>query len=140
MPSIRDLISEALAAGKTVRELETDSGELVRFQTFQELSKHDPKQFPKELKTITGLAAALGVPETTVVLAYAKGLGVDINGPSPFALRLPPGVDSLDRDMQDAIVKLIRTALVASRRPYQSEPLAPPGHFSEGAAELPRGG
>lgn len=111
VPSIRDLIREALDTGKTVRDLQADSGELVRFQTFQELSRHDPKQFPKDLKTFTGMSAALRVPETTVVLAYAKSIGVDISGASPFALRLPPGVDGLDPDVQDAVVRLIRALL-----------------------------
>lgn len=115
MPSIRDLIQNELDAGKTVRELEADSGYRVKFQTFQELSRNAPKQFPKDLKTVAGMAAALRVTETAVVLAYARGLGVDIEAPSRFAARLPPGVDSVNGDMQDAIVKLTRVAVSMSR-------------------------
>jgi hypothetical protein len=112
VPSIRDLICAALGAGKTVRQLEDDSGGLVRFQTFQELANHAPKQFPKDPKTITGMAAALNVPESTVVLAYATGLGIDVhNASSNFTLRLPPGLDRLDPVMQDALITLARAAV-----------------------------
>lgn len=114
VPSIKELIQDALAAGKTVRELETDSGDRVKYQTFQELSRHAPKQFPRDLKTIAGMADALRVTETAVVLAYATGLGVDVGVESAFAMRLPPGVDHLTREMQDAIVKLVRAAMHTS--------------------------
>lgn len=111
VPSIKELIQDALGAGKTVRELEADSGHRVKYQTFQELSRRAPKQFPKDLKTVAGMAQALRVTETAVVLAYAKGLGIEVTGESAFAMRLPPGVDQLTREMQDALVKLVRAAM-----------------------------
>lgn len=111
VPSIKDLIRAALDAGKTVRQLEADSGDRVRFQTFQELSNHPPKEFPKQAKTITGMAAALNISESTVVLAYATGLGVPVSAGPTFALRLPPGVDNLDPSMQDAIIQVARAAV-----------------------------
>jgi hypothetical protein len=116
VPSIKELIRAALDAGKTVRQLEADSGDRVRFQTFQELSNHPPKQFPKHAETIAGMAAALNVSEMTVVLGYATGLGIPINTGSSFALRLPPGVDNLDPPMQDAIIQLTRAALQSGTR------------------------
>jgi hypothetical protein len=111
VPSIKELIRAALDAGKTVRQLETDSGDRVRFQTFQELSNHPPKQFPKQAETIAGMAAALNVSESTVVLAYAAGLGIPVSAGPTFALRLPPGVDQLEPAMQDAIIQVARAAL-----------------------------
>lgn len=118
VPSIRDLICAALGAGKTVRQLEDDSDGRVRFQTFQELANHAPKQFPKDTKTIAGMAAALRVPESTVVLAYAVGLGIDIqDGRSGLTHRLPPGVDRLDPAMQDAIITLARAAVKTQKKP-----------------------
>lgn len=111
VPSIKELIRAALDAGKTVRQLEADSGDRVRFQTFQELSNHPPKQFPKHAETITGMAAALNISESTVVLAYATGLGVPVSTGPTFALRLPPGVDQLEPAMQDAIIQVARAAL-----------------------------
>jgi hypothetical protein len=115
VPSIKELITAALDAGKTVRQLEADSGDRVRFQTFQELSKHPPKQFPKYAETITGMAAALNVSESTVVLAYATGLGIPVSAGPTFALRLPPGVDTIEPSMQDAIIQVARAALQSGR-------------------------
>ncbi len=109
--TISQLIQEALDAGRSVRQLAEDSGGRIKFQTFQTLSKSPPKQFPKDSKTITGMAVALKVPESTIVLAYAKGLGIKVAADSSFALRLPPGVDAIDPAMQDAIINLTRAAL-----------------------------
>jgi hypothetical protein len=111
VPTIKELIREALDAGKTVRQLEADSGYLVRFQTFQELANHPPKQFPKHVHTITGVAAALNLSESTVVLAYAAGLGIPVQAGSSFALRLPPDVDTIDLALRDSILQLLRAAL-----------------------------
>lgn len=111
VPTIGDLIREALDTGKSVRDLAADSGDVVKFQTFQELSNRDPKQFPKDPKTIAGMSRALGYPHATIVLAYAKGLGIPVETPSAFALRLPYGVDELDREMQTALVSVARAAV-----------------------------
>ena len=114
MSSIKELIRAALDNGKTVRQLEADSGGRVRFQTFQELSNNAPKNFPRDVQeTITGMALALGVPETTIVLAYAKGLGIRVSTGSPFALRIPPGVDRLDPAIQDSFLSLMRSVVRA---------------------------
>lgn len=110
VPSIKDLIRTELDGGKTVRQLAKDSGGRVQFQTFQNLSRHPPKEFPKDPKTITGMALALGVPETTVVLAYARSLGIGVTADSSFALRLPAAVDRLDPALQDALINLVRAA------------------------------
>lgn len=110
VPTIKDLIRAELDRGKSVRDLEVDSGGRVKFQTFQELSNRPPRQFPKALDTISGMAQALRVDETAVVLAYARGLGVDVKIGSMFALRLPPGVDELDPQMQSALIAVVRAA------------------------------
>lgn len=109
VPTIRDLIRAELDAGKSVRDLEADSGHRVKYQTFQELSNQPPKQFPKEVKTVQGMAQALRCTETAVVLAYAASLGIEVQG-SDFALRLPPGVDDLDHEMKSALVSVVRAA------------------------------
>lgn len=145
VPSIRELIQAALDAGKTVRQLEADSGYRVRFQTFQNLSKHAPKEFPKHPETIAGMVAALNVSESTVVLAYATGLGIPVDAGSTFALRLPPGVDALDPSMQDAIIRVARAALQSgARRPVADSPVTEDqseqfgwGRRRRGPGELP---
>lgn len=111
MPTIGDLIRNELQRGKSVRDLETDSGGQVAFQTFQQLAHRPPRNFPKDPKTVRGMARALQVDEMTVVLAYAAGLGIYISGLSNFALRLPPGVDDLDPQLQDSMVGMIRAAV-----------------------------
>ncbi|OBK92608.1 hypothetical protein A5646_03255 [Mycobacterium sp. 1245499.0] len=125
MPTIRDLIRSALDSGRSVRDLEQDSGYRVKFQTFQELANHAPRQFPKEIKTITGMAQALNVSETAVVLAYAKGLGIPVEGlNNTFALRLPPDVNSIEPEMQNAIINMARAAV--RQRRIEPNPDAPP--------------
>lgn len=121
VPTIKDLIRAALDNGKTVRQLEADSGGRVRFQTFQELSNAAPKNFPRDVhETITGMALALAVPETTIVLAYAQGLGIRISATSPFALRVPPGVDGLEPALQGSLLGLMRAVVRAVDNPPQS--------------------
>ena len=110
MPTIGELIREALTAGRSVRDLEQDSGYLVKYQTFQELSARTPREFPKQTKTITGMAQALRITETAVVLAYAESLGIRVEARSGFAMRLPAGVDQLDIEMQNALIAVVRAA------------------------------
>lgn len=125
VPTIRDLIRSALDSGRSVRDLEQDSGYRVKFQTFQELANHAPRQFPKETKTITGMAQALNVTEAAVVLAYAKGLGISVDGiNNTFALRLPAGIASVEPEMQNAIINMARAAV--KQRRIQADPNAEP--------------
>jgi hypothetical protein len=117
VPTIRDLIRAATDdEGRTFRQLEQDSGYLVKFQTFQDLANNAPKEFPKKTSTITGMAQALRITEAAVVLAYAKGLGIPIEGlTNTFALRLPSGVSTIEPDMQNAIINMARAAVKRHR-------------------------
>lgn len=132
VPTIRELIRAELDAGKSVRDLEADSGHRVKFQTFQELSNQPPRQFPKEVKTIQGMSAALHCTETAIVLAYAASLGIEVQG-SDFALRLPPGVDALDSEMKSALVSVVRAATNQGVR-HATQPATP----ADPPAEAPR--
>lgn len=116
VPTIRDLILNAVGVGKSFRDLEHDSGYRVKFQAFQELSAKAPKQFPKEAKTIFGIAQALDITPTAVVLAYAQSLGIAVDTRSTFAMRLPPDADQLDMDMQNALIGVVRAAVRSRSR------------------------
>lgn len=125
VPCIRDLIRDAVDSGRSYRDLEQDSGYRVKFQTFQELANHDPRQFPKDVKTIAGMAQALHVTEAAIVLAYAKGLGVPVDGlNNTFALRLPADISSVEPEMQNAIINMARAAV--RHRRIEANPDAPP--------------
>lgn len=130
MPTIKHLIRCALDEGRTVRDLAHDSNYQVKFQTFQQLSLHPPKQFPKDIKTIDGMAQALRVSRAVIVLAYAESLGVPLeNESSTFITRLPSDVDQLDIDMQNALIALARAAVKsAGRAVIADEPQDSNGH------------
>lgn len=136
VPTIGELINEALD-GSSVRKLEADSGYLVKYQTFQQLSKSAPDGFPKDTKTIRGMAIALKVPESTIVLAYAKGLGVDVSTESGIAARMPRGADALGIEMQNALISVVRAAVKMNGADHVDQPTspdsppAPPGAPSE---------
>lgn len=137
VPTIGHLIRAALNEGRSVRDLEHDSGYRVKFQTFQELSAHPPRQFPKERKTITGLAQALRVTETAVVLAYAQSLGVPVETQSSFAMRLPPAVDELDIDVQNALISVVRAVARRSHRVVANDAELP--NWGRGVRTRPAG-
>lgn len=73
VPTIRELIQDAIDSGKSVRDLSAASGDRVKHQTFQELSKRAPKQFPKESKTISGMSAANRRQRGRVLKADRRG-------------------------------------------------------------------
>lgn len=122
VPTIRDLIRDALDGGSSVRKLADDSNGLVKFQTFQELSNAAPSQFPKDIKTVRGMASALRVPESTIVLAYAKSLGIDVSVESGIAARMPKGADGLGIEMQNALVSIVRAAVKMNGVDHADQP------------------
>jgi hypothetical protein len=118
VPTIKDLIRCALNEGRTLRDLEHDSGYQVRFQTFQKYANIPPSQFPKKPETIAGMAQALRVSVATVVLAYAESLGVPLETePSTFMTRLPSDIDQIDPEMQNAVIAVTRAAVKLARGP-----------------------
>lgn len=121
VPTIKDLIRSALDSGKSVRDLAEDSGQRVKFQTFQELSNNPPKQFPKSPETITGMALALKTSETNIVLAYAMGIGITVSTGSNLSMRLPADVDKLSPEMQDAVVSVVRAALAGEQSDHSKK-------------------
>ncbi|MGV5046844.1 hypothetical protein [Rhodococcus pyridinivorans] len=109
MPTIGELIAAQMdATGRSYRELSKASGDRVKYQTFHELCTAPPKSWPKNVETIRGMAAALDVSETAVVLGYARSLGVEVQGESMLAQQLPASAGRLTPAQRNAIVSLIR--------------------------------
>lgn len=129
VPTIRELIQRAVDDGKSYRALEESSGGRVKYQMFQKLATKPPLQFPKDRDTIEGIAAALEIPESTVVLAYARGIGLDVTTDSLLADLLPRGTEDLDIEMQNAIVAVVRAAIRMQRgqRNASADSSTPPG-------------
>ncbi len=110
VPTISQLIAAQMdATGRSFRDLWRASGERVKHQTFQELRSAPPKSWPKNVETIRGMAAALDVTETAIVMAYARSLGVDVAGESVLAQQLPASAAQLTPAQRNAIVQLIRS-------------------------------
>ncbi|WP_343466508.1 hypothetical protein AAI421_18400 [Rhodococcus aetherivorans] len=110
VPTISQLIAAQMdATGRSFRDLWRASGERVKHQTFQELRSAPPKSWPKNVETIRGMAAALDVTETAIVMAYARSLGVDVVGESVLAQQLPASAAQLTPAQRNAIVQLIRS-------------------------------
>ncbi len=94
--------------GWSYRTLSERTDSTVSHQRWQQLANADRlKEFP-EPRTITAIAQALDVDVTTVVLALAKSIGLDVR-PSPAASDLlPPEADLLSAEQREAIRILIK--------------------------------
>jgi hypothetical protein len=90
-------------------------------QRIQQLTTAPPKEFPKRQRTIELFAELLQLPISTIVLAYAAGLGLPVKqAGSLLAISLPPGTDNLtDRD-QAAILSVTRQLIEARREADQA--------------------
>lgn len=116
VPTISQLIADQMdVTGRSYRDLWRASGERVKHQTFQELRSAPPKSWPKNVETIRGMAEALDVSETAVVLAYARSLGVEVQAESMLAQQLPATTRQLGATERNAIVALIRAITTRGR-------------------------
>lgn len=113
------MISELVKAQKAASDLSYEAlaqraqkvGLGLTKQQLSDLASSRPKGGPKSAEMVQALSMALNVPERTVVLAYAASFGIDVSETlSPFEVRLPATVSSLDTSMQDAILHVIRAA------------------------------
>jgi len=112
-------ISELVKAQKAASDLSYEAlaqraqsaGLGLTKQQLSDLANNRPKGWPKSADMVKALSVALDVPERTVVLAYAASFGIDVRETrSPFEVRLPSTVSTLDPRMQDAILHVIRAA------------------------------
>ena len=79
---------------------------------WQQLGSGLPQRKFPDPASLTLIAEALDVDLTTVVLAAAQAVGLDVRPPgSGLAQLLPPGTDRLSPRMRDAILALVRAAV-----------------------------
>jgi transcriptional regulator with XRE-family HTH domain len=95
--------------GLSTRELERRTGGVVSYQMISRLENGHVRAFPTN-ETILALSEAIGVDVTTVVLGYAKSLGLPVRRIGP-ALVLPQDVDLLTDEQQRYIRDTIRLYL-----------------------------
>lgn len=80
--------------GRTYLELEAATGGRVTRQRWQQLATAQPRAFPNP-DTIIALAAGLGVPERTVLLAVGESLGLRTGDKRRLCDRIPEKADQL---------------------------------------------
>lgn len=127
-PTIQELIQHRRdETGWSLRAIAKATGDRVAHQTVSKLASGPPREWPKNVETITGLAAALNVPEDTIVLAFASAMGIPVRRqPSLLALQLPASADLLTAAERNHIIGLVQ-ALTAGR----TDPTDPTGDAAE---------
>lgn len=115
MQTISELVKAQKAASDLSYEALAQRAQKVGLgltkQQLSDLANNRPKGWPKSAEMVQALSVALNVSERTVVLSYAASFGIDVSETrSPFEVRLPATVSSLDPSMQDAILHVIRAA------------------------------
>lgn len=122
VPTISELVRGRLDSGYNTSELQelTSSPELpnearVQRQQFELLADGRVSSYPREPEKIRGYAAALGVDERTVVLAFARQLGLHVeDNQSPLASMLPRDAERLTMPQAIAIADLVRVFTMPS--------------------------
>jgi hypothetical protein len=112
------------ARGWSYSDLERQSGHALSRGRWQQLgSGVQQKRFP-DPASLSIIAQVLEVDVTTVVLAAAQAVGLDVGrAGGSLAHLLPPGTERLSERMRDALLMVIR-ASVADAPGHQDGPLS----------------
>jgi len=109
MTDLRELIG--LQKGdRSYEQLSKACGGQPSAKRLQQIATEQIKNFP-DPDTIRALAKGLGVTESTVVLASAASLGLDVHTPTMWAALLPAGTDLIPDHMRDGILSVVRSAV-----------------------------
>lgn len=95
---------------RSYEQLSKASGGIITRQRMQALATTPMRAFP-DPDTIRALSKALGVTETTVVLAAATSVGLRVQGPSGWAALLPAGIESVPDYMRESILSVVHAAV-----------------------------
>ncbi|MBC8090968.1 MAG: hypothetical protein H7Y15_03325 [Pseudonocardia sp.] len=111
--TLHDLVRSCMADhGWSYTDLENRSGHALSRGRWQQLGSGVPqKRFP-DPASLTAIATVLDIDITTVVLAAARAVGLDVRVQgSALATLLPEGTERLPDVMRDAILTLVRAAV-----------------------------
>lgn len=125
MPTVGDLVEAAIAKTSATRLSEAMG---VDRAWVYELRKNSVRNFP-DVENVQQYAKALGVEVETLILAFAKTLGLPLEGSSRLAAFLPPEAKRLNDRQITALVELIRSMVTeepaVTVRPIRPKPSAP---------------
>ena len=94
---------ETHRAGRTYADLARDAGGAPSGERFRQLLNQPMKNFP-DPPSVKGLAKALKVPRTVVILAAAQSLGLDVDRPGARLVELLPAKANRLSEIQAAAV------------------------------------
>jgi hypothetical protein len=99
---------------RSYEQLSKACGGLPTAKRLQQLATAPIKNFP-DPATIRSLSKGLGVTESTVVLASAASLGLEVHTPSMWAALLPAGTELIPDHMRDGILSVVHSAVRMAR-------------------------
>ena len=93
---------------ESYRSMARRSGDQLHHQSLQGWAAAPPKAFPKKRETFEQLAHVLDTDVTTVVLAFACSLGLDVRAAGPGADRvLPPDAERLTQRQRAVLLSVV---------------------------------
>ncbi len=93
---------------ESFRAMARRSGDQLHHQSLQGWAAAPPKAFPKKRETFEQLAQVLDTDVTTVVLAFARSLGLDVRATGPAADRvLPPDAERLTERQRAVLLSVV---------------------------------
>ncbi len=121
-PSLHQLIRSRMdARGWSYSDLERRSDRALSRGRWQQLGSGVPQRKFPDPASLTVIARVLEVDITTVVLAAAQAVGLDVRPrTSDLAALLPSGSDQLSERTRDAILALVRAAVADQQGPCTS--------------------
>lgn len=121
VPTIAELLSDYRdRTGHSYGDMARKVRDEIRGNRLQQLVTAAPKAFP-ETRTVELLSELLDLPVTTIVLAFAAGLGIPVTQ-DPTPVVLPPGTDTLAPEDKQAIRAITRALIVARNAAAHGDP------------------
>lgn len=124
VPSLPDLIDAyRRRTGHSYNDMAARVRGEITSQQLQKLAMEPIRQFPKKAGTVQLLSELLDVSVTTVVLAYARSLGLPVKQTGTMLeVTLPPGTEDLTVEDREAVRMITRQLIDARRQGREPEP------------------